>query len=397
MKKIYIILILIASFASSNAQYFEATLKKNGNNLEFVIRPKVGGTNITNFKFDNIDMFIRWPNSEPTPVLGTPVVNTTDFPGLTISNFGIDQYSVEPGYTNMEFSSPSSSSTNVPTTYMAGVEYIVFTVPITGTITPLLQFAANNEDANTYYLTLTRNTAGIGGASDHSSHNTLLGGNVSNQLFYALPAQLSSSAGPAATTNFYQILSTVLPVKFTNFDVTKKTNDAVINWTVANEDANTNHYEIERSTDGSKYETIQNLLPLNNGNTTNTYTKTDINLTSIKNVGLVVYYRIKQVDNDGKISNSDVKIVRLTIKGNEITAYPNPIKDVTLIQIDLAKADDVTMNLYNAEGKLIQNYDLQAVKGLNTKKIDMANLAAGKYMLKVTTSTEVKTIKLIKL
>ncbi len=189
----------------------------------------------------------------------------------------------------------------------------------------------------------------------------------------------------------------VLPVKFTLFDVAKKDNDALINWAVSNEDANTNRYEIERSTDGVSFEAIQTLLPQNNGLSTNNYSKTDASLTNIKSVGLILYYRIKQVDNDGKTSFTDIKMVRLGNKSNLITAFPNPVKDFTTVQMEFAKAEQVTMSLCNVDGKTVQNFTLQAVKGINTKKVDLNNLPSGNYMLKVTTASDVKTIKLIKL
>jgi Secretion system C-terminal sorting domain len=405
MKKIFIIfLTLVVAFSfNANAQYFEATIKKSGSNLEFYIRPKPGGTDITNFKFDNIDMYLRWPTSEPTPVTGTPVVNTVDFPGLTILDKGDNQYGTEAGFINREWASPAINSTTTARNYVAGVEYLVFSVPVTGTISSLIEFAGNNEDVSTpapYYLTLTRTLSGVPGAttSDHSSHNPVLGGNVTNQLFYASNGtQLTSSAGPAGTTNFFQKIGGILPVKFTSFEATKKENNAILNWAVNNEDINTNRYEIERSIDGKAFEKIQTLLPLNNGNASNVYTITDINVNTIKNVGLIIYYRIKQVDNDGRFEYSVIKNIRLATKGNEITAFPNPIKESTTIQLDLISAEVITMTLITADGKTIQTFSMQGNKGINTKKIDMSDLSSGNYMLKVITETETKSIKLVKL
>jgi Secretion system C-terminal sorting domain len=403
-KKFIIFLTLVVAFSfNANAQYFEATIKKSGINLEFYIRPKPGGTDITNFKFDNIDMYLRWPTSEPTPVTGTPVVNTVDFPGLTILDKGDNQYGTEAGFINREWASPAINSTTTARNYVAGVEYLVFSVPVTGTISSLIEFAGNNEDVSTpapYYLTLTRTLSGVPGAttSDHSSHNPVLGGNITNQLFYAASGlQLTSSAGPAGTSNFFQKISAILPVKFTSFDATKKENNAILNWAVNNEDINTNRYEIERSIDGKAFEKIQTLLPLNNGTASNVYTITDINVNTIKNVGLIIYYRIKQVDNDGKFEYSVIKNIRLATKGNEITAFPNPIKESTTIQLDLISAEVITMTLISAEGKTIQTFSMQGNKGINTKKIDMSDLSSGNYMLKVITETETKSIKLVKL
>ena len=49
-------------------QYFQAQVKQSGNLLQFFIRPNPasnGGTNIANFKFDNLEFFIRYPIANP--------------------------------------------------------------------------------------------------------------------------------------------------------------------------------------------------------------------------------------------------------------------------------------------------------------------------------------------
>jgi hypothetical protein len=402
MKYIFSILLTTVFVSQSQAQYFEANLRKNGTNLEFVIRPKPGGPNITNFRFDNIDMFIRWPNSEPTPNLGTPVPNTVDFPGLTIDNLGMDTYQpAESGFTNMEFSSNANNSTTTAKNYVAGTEYVVFTVPVVGSISPLVALAANNEDQNTinYFLTLTRNTnlPGIGGISDHTSHGN--GGSLSNQLFYASPATLlsQSTLGRGITTSFFQAVSSVLPVKFSSFDVAKKEDNANLTWTVESENAQNAIYEVERSLDGFNFDKIQSIAANNNGNYN--YITVDANLSKIPNalaVG-IVYYRIKQIDVNGKFVYTDVKTVRLIDKGTLITVFPNPVNDYTTVRVDATKAENATLTLLNVDGKQLQTISTKLNKGINDTKVSMNNLPAGNYMIKVTTSTEVKTIKLVKL
>jgi Secretion system C-terminal sorting domain len=391
MKYIYIIALLLTVSVSTNAQYFEASVKRTGSSLEFYLRPKVGGTDITNFKFDNIDMFIRWPDNEADPIFGTPVPNTTNFPGLTISkSTTFNPYDGEVGFKNIEFFSPPSNSTSTPQTYVAGTQYLVFSVPITGPISNNIQFAADNDNATIYYLTLTRNTAGIGGPSDHSSHNTALGGNVLNQLFYGLPAQLSSNGA-----SFYQKIGAgVVPVKFTSFSATKKDNDALLSWLVENETSLVTTYEIERSIDGIKFDKINTIAK--NGGISNIYNITDANLSALKNRG-IIYYRIKQMDVNGEFVYSDIKSVRMNDKGTLISIFPNPVVDITTVKIDVLEATDGTISLINADGKQLQTSTLKAAKGLNLKKIDMNNLPKGDYLLKVMLGTELQTIKVVKL
>ena len=108
MKKIILLLCLAVGLSSVKAQsiYFQAQVKKSasGTSLEFYIRPNPAGPDIT-LRFDNLDFFVRWPISETAPLTGTPVVNTTDFPGLTINQQAMDNpYTPEAGYKRMDFS-----------------------------------------------------------------------------------------------------------------------------------------------------------------------------------------------------------------------------------------------------------------------------------------------------
>ncbi len=96
-------------------QYFQCQIKQSGNLLQFFIRPNPasnGGTNIANFKFDNFDFFLRYPSANPLASFSAPVVNTVDFPGLTMAQdiFGSEAYGPDPGFRIVEWTSPFGSS-----------------------------------------------------------------------------------------------------------------------------------------------------------------------------------------------------------------------------------------------------------------------------------------------
>ncbi len=87
---------------------------------------------------------------------------------------------------------------------------------------------------------------------------------------------------------------TMLPVAFVNFYVAKENDNVKILWSTASE-TNNNHFEIERSFDGSRWNTLAIIASKGNTNSTTNYSYTDK-----KVIAASVYYRIKQVDNDGK-------------------------------------------------------------------------------------------------
>ncbi len=111
-----------------------------------------------------------------------------------------------------------------------------------------------------------------------------------------------------------------LPVKFVGFEVTKNGNDAVLQWATA-EEQNASHYEIERSLNGSNWIKAGEIKAAGNTNSTTNYTYTDKYQT-----GAVTYYRIKQIDVDGKFIYTAIKTLK-----NNTDAFAADVK-ITAVQ-----------------------------------------------------------------
>ena len=393
MKKIILLLCFAVGLSNVKAQgiYFQAQVKKSasGTSLEFYIRPNLSGGNIT-LKFDNLDFFVRWPSAEAAPITGTPVVNTADFPGLTITQqTSDDPYGSEPGFVIREWTSPATNSTSTVVTYVAGQEYLVFSVPVTNAISSNIELAGNNEDGVPHYFSATKNSS-LGGQSDFTSHNST-NGDPNNQLYYGNAAFLSRSG-----QNFYQkITAGVLPVKFTSFTANKKDDNGFLNWTVANETATVDHYEIERSLDGIVFNKINAFSKTYSLNNSNNYKYIDQNISTLKGNG-IIYYRIKQVDIDARFVNSEIRNIKISDKNLIITVYPNPVKENTVLEIDAPTNAAVRISLLSNKGNILQSSTIQTVKGINTKQVSMNNYSKGIYLLKVVMGTNVQTIKIIK-
>ena len=219
-------------------------------------------------------------------------------------------------------------------------------------------------------------------------------------MFYTVPgiSTAQNNLIPTGYTGLSLATTTgtiALPVKFTAFDLIKKDNDALITWAVENETSITDRYEIERSLDGIVFEKITTLPKLNNGNNGNVYNSLDKNISKIKNNG-ILYYRIKQIDLNGQFVYTEIKNIRVSEKYQIITVYPNPVRDIITVEINSPTQQDITMNLINADGKMLQTLTIKANNGINTKKISMNNYPSGNYLLKVIMGNDVQTIKIIK-
>ncbi len=387
MKKIIIVLFALGIVATGISQpYFQATMTNTGATLTFKIKPVNG--NMTGVRFSAVEFFVRVPNSTPNLTFNTPVPDPA-FAGMTYVVRGPNTYGSETGYKNYVFEWVGGATfiPAVPTTYTQNVEYPVMSVSLSGngSTTTNIEFVHNTNQSPTYI-----NLSDYLGNSLSCINNA---GTTIGNAFYG--PGFTTGASPAGGTDHLLPLAAVpIPVKFIGFTATKKENTALLNWAVENESSVTDRYEVERSLNGTDFVKAATLAPKNNGASSNTYTSTDLNLSSFRASG-VIYYRIKQIDKDGKYVYTEIRSVRLD-KGFAVGVYPNPVRDAATVTLDLVDATDVIIAVTDAAGKEVQKLLVQGNKGLNTKKVNMSNLAAGTYMFKVTAGPEVKTIAVVK-
>ena len=99
-----------------------------------------------------------------------------------------------------------------------------------------------------------------------------------------------------------------LPVKFVGFTLSQKDRDVLVQWSTS-EEYNANMYEVERSINGTDWNVIAYVTAAGNTTSLTNYSYRDKNITS-----KAAYYRIKQVDLDGRFSYTPVRSIKT---GNE--------------------------------------------------------------------------------
>ena len=97
--------------------------------------------------------------------------------------------------------------------------------------------------------------------------------------------------------------------------------NAVVKWATASETRN-DHFEIERSLNGTNFEMIAKIQSSSLTKTENKYSFEDKN-----SILGTAYYRLKQVDTDGKEKYFDIITVNCKRKG-EVEIYPNPTSGI---------------------------------------------------------------------
>jgi hypothetical protein len=177
-------------------------------------------------------------------------------------------------------------------------------------------------------------------------------------------------------------VSCALPVTLTRFAVTKEGNKNVLRWITSSE-SNNNGFEVQRSADGIQYVSIGYVQSLAiGGNSANdlNYLFTDNSYT-----GMVQYYRLRQVDNDGRSQLSNVVIIR---ESNPITlsivdVYPNPATNIVNVVMSAPASDKVIAMITDLLGNIVSSKQVVLQKGNNSVSFNIGELAAGSYFVKL--------------
>lgn len=186
-----------------------------------------------------------------------------------------------------------------------------------------------------------------------------------------------------------------LPVTLVSFDAKKIADDDVlVTWTTTTE-INNDHFDIERSDDGSRFTVFAQVKGAGNSTTRINYLQRDITPFSRPGRDNVtkLYYRLKQVDVDGNYQNSEIREVdmqKVTINNLRITTYPNPNKELLNIELETTQQKIVTIHLYDANGKNILDEKHIIEAGKQTFQINTSPLAPGVYLLNVTDENNAK-------
>jgi len=120
----------------------------------------------------------------------------------------------------------------------------------------------------------------------------------------------------------------------------------------------------------------------------------------------LIYYRIKMIDTQGNITYSSIIEINLSTAGVggedlsnlNIELYPNPAKtnEVTLKLNTRFTDKNAKLELYSIQGKRLAVQTLNVIEGANSFKLKIGEgLTNGIYLVRVTTTNYIKTVKLI--
>ena len=182
-----------------------------------------------------------------------------------------------------------------------------------------------------------------------------------------------------------------LPVVLTTFNAVREHDHIVLRWSTASE-INADHFGIEKSWDGKRFYPVGKEKALGTSGTGADYQMIDSEITAG-----VTYYRLYQVDYDGRRNDHNIVAVSVNAEPwmDEFIVYPNPTHEQIHIRSRIS-AGYTRAVLYDLTGKLFYTETLTDFRFDDQLDIDMSDLDAGVYVLKIGGAERMHVYKVVK-
>ncbi len=189
-----------------------------------------------------------------------------------------------------------------------------------------------------------------------------------------------------------------LPVSIIDFGAVYSNDKVNVKWTTTFE-LNNDHFEVERSTDGLSFKSVATVKGAGNSSIKHDYQFNDDISKSVLNKN-DVYYRLKQVDIDGRVAYTKVLVVRVyrTKTLQSVSVTPNPAINDIRVNVQLNENAYIVLKIANSSGIEVMRKTSRGTNGLNNLTLEgTSRLQTGVYFLEViVNSNERMNVKLIK-
>ena len=181
-----------------------------------------------------------------------------------------------------------------------------------------------------------------------------------------------------------------LPVSLTSFEGFVEDKSVVLKWKTSTETDN-DYFQVEASSDGSRFDEIAKLEGAGTVTTPTSYTYTDETPADGIN-----YYRLKQVDIDGSFEYHPTITVQVDRGAQVFEVTPNPVRNVARIQLTPNLSPEAHIELISVTGQKIKTVNVSSNN--NAQEMMMEDVPAGVYYVRLVDrlSNEVLNQKIIK-
>jgi ELWxxDGT repeat protein len=250
----------------------------------------------------------------------------------------------------------------------------------------LLYFVANNGSNGSELWKTNGSEAGTMGVADinpgDGSSNPRISAVLGNKLLVE-----ASDDGDEVNTDLYRLEEDlILPIRLLSFSGAKEGNQIRLQWKAST--TNTARFEVEKSFDGKLYTSFASVTAIENSAAKDYQTvDTDARLSN----SATVYYRLKVVGTDGAISYSPIVTFKQQWSGSFAKLAKNPVKDA--VELNITQAGSLHYELVGINGVILKT---GSFNGSGYLSIDVKNIPAGIYHLKLVGKNASQSLKLLK-
>jgi hypothetical protein len=175
------------------------------------------------------------------------------------------------------------------------------------------------------------------------------------------------------------ISCSLLPVELLSFQAERRGSTSLLSWQTATE-FNASHFEIQRAGEDKAFATIGRVNAFGTTSEIQSYAFPDERPLFGMN-----YYRLRQVDVDGRAEYSDIRTVRFDDNARGMQVWPNPARNMIAISLD-QPLQECDLSLINMEGKPVLSKHEEGQLAFH--QLDLTGLMPGVYQLIVTSGSQ---------
>jgi hypothetical protein len=217
---------------------------------------------------------------------------------------------------------------------------------------------------------------GLSYSSSISTLNTYVGGSFTNFANQMMTNPGTFCANLSKNTVTVNVTGT-FTVQFTELKARKRGETVALDWGTVTEQ-NSSHFIVQRSSSGRDFEKeIGSVKAAGNSSSPLTYDFAD--LAPMKGWN---YYRIKQVDVDGKYIFSNTAAVNFDKGFGMMVIYPNPAKDQLNVEYTAERAGKLELQVIDSKGAVLMSTKMAVTTGRNIRPLNISSLSKGMYLLK---------------
>jgi hypothetical protein len=209
------------------------------------------------------------------------------------------------------------------------------------------------------------------------------------KIYTGATVENNGSTGAIATSRYHCIYFmkidasfSVLPVTYHSFEAMASGDNVRLSWITDVEKAN-DRFEVERSYDQKEFKTIGIIMGSENSDAVSGhYHFKDETLQP--GAHKEVFYRLKYVDNNVKVSYSIIRRIALAASAVNLRAMPNPYMDKLEVNFISNENGTAEVKLLNTSGTVLKKMQFTVGSGYNKAQLqDLKNQSPGFYIVNV--------------